>query len=167
MPKNKRESLLFTFIMCFLMVLWMSIYNVARAHGGFSAEVVVDAWIGFAPAYVFAMLCDWFVASPLCQGFRVQAPRDARQVEPACHDVRGLYRHGLSNGHHHEPLRRLRGSSPTRARWPSFPRRGSPTSRGISSWRCRGTCSLPGPLARFVFRHAFPEGTVLAEPQVG
>ena len=30
MPKNKRESLLFTFIMCFLMVLWMSIYNVAR-----------------------------------------------------------------------------------------------------------------------------------------
>ena len=29
MPINKRESLLFTFIMCFCMVFWMSIYNVA------------------------------------------------------------------------------------------------------------------------------------------
>ena len=32
MPINKRESLLFTFIMCFCMVLWMSIYNVALQH---------------------------------------------------------------------------------------------------------------------------------------
>ena len=26
---------------------------------------------------------------------------------------------------------------------------------------------IAGPLARFVFRRAFPEGTILAEPQVG
>ena len=69
MPKNKRESLLFTFIMCFLMVLWMSIYNVARQHGAVTTEVIADAWIGFPPAYIFAMLCDWFVASPLAKGF--------------------------------------------------------------------------------------------------
>lgn len=28
MPQNKRESLIFTIIMCFTMVLWMSMYNV-------------------------------------------------------------------------------------------------------------------------------------------
>ena len=69
MPKNKRESRLFTFIMCFLMVLWMSIYNVARQYGHMGADVIAAAWIGFPPAYVFAMLCDWFVASPLAKGF--------------------------------------------------------------------------------------------------
>lgn len=33
MPANKRESLIFTVIMCFCMVLGMSLYNVARVHG--------------------------------------------------------------------------------------------------------------------------------------
>ena len=69
MPINKRESLLFTFIMCFCMVLWMSIYNVALQHGVINGEVVAAAWLGFPVAYVFAMCCDWFVASPLAKGF--------------------------------------------------------------------------------------------------
>ena len=29
MPTNKRESLIYTVLMCFVMVLWMSVYNVA------------------------------------------------------------------------------------------------------------------------------------------
>ncbi len=33
MPKNKRESLIYTVLMCFVMVLWMSIYNVAMQQG--------------------------------------------------------------------------------------------------------------------------------------
>ena len=65
MPINKRESLLFTFIMCFCMVLWMSIYNVALQHGAINGEVVAAAWLGFPVAYIFAMCCDWFVASPV------------------------------------------------------------------------------------------------------
>ena len=67
MPINKRESLLFTFIMCFCMVLWMSIYNVALQHGAINGEVVAAAWLGFPVAYIFAMCCDWFVASPLAR----------------------------------------------------------------------------------------------------
>ena len=51
MPINKRESLLFTFIMCFCMVLWMSIYNVALQHGAINGEVVAAAWLGFPVAY--------------------------------------------------------------------------------------------------------------------
>lgn len=35
MPQNNRESLIFTIIMCFTMVLWMSMYNVTLAHGRF------------------------------------------------------------------------------------------------------------------------------------
>lgn len=69
MPTNKRESLIFTVIMCFCMVLWMSIYNVARMYGHVGIDVIVDAWVGFPPAYIFAMLCDVFVAGPLAKGF--------------------------------------------------------------------------------------------------
>ena len=69
MPINKRESLLFTFIMCFCMVLWMSIYNVALQHGAINGEAIAAAWLGFPVAYIFAMCCDWFVASPLAKGF--------------------------------------------------------------------------------------------------
>ena len=69
MPINKRESLLFTFIMCFCMVLWMSIYNVALQHGVINGEVIAAAWLGFPLAYIFAMCCDWFVASSLAKGF--------------------------------------------------------------------------------------------------
>ncbi len=33
MPQNKRESLIYTVMMCFVMVLWMSIYNVSLQQG--------------------------------------------------------------------------------------------------------------------------------------
>ena len=38
MPQNKRESLIYTFIMCFMMVFWMSIYNISLHMGGLSME---------------------------------------------------------------------------------------------------------------------------------
>ena len=38
MPQNKKESLIYTVLMCFVMVLWMSMYNVALHMGGFSAK---------------------------------------------------------------------------------------------------------------------------------
>ena len=33
MPMHKRESLIYTVLMCFTMVLWMSMYNVALHMG--------------------------------------------------------------------------------------------------------------------------------------
>lgn len=68
MPQNKRESLIYTVIMCAFMVLWMSIYNVSLQYGAFSLEAVIAGWIGFPIAYVFAMCCDWFVVSKLAKG---------------------------------------------------------------------------------------------------
>ena len=56
MPQNKRESLIYTFIMCFMMVFWMSIYNVSLHMGGLSMESIKAGWLGFPIAYIFAML---------------------------------------------------------------------------------------------------------------
>lgn len=63
MPKNKRESLIYTVMMCFLMVLWMSIYNVALHTGGLSFDVFQSAWLGFPLAYIIAMFLDLFIVS--------------------------------------------------------------------------------------------------------
>ena len=63
MPKNKRESLIYTVVICFLMVLWMSIYNVALHTGCLSFEVFQSAWLGFPLAYIVAMILDIFIVS--------------------------------------------------------------------------------------------------------
>lgn len=68
MPQNKRESLIFTVMMCFLMVLWMSVYNVSL-HMGFSAEAVREGWLGFPMAYAVAICLDLFLVSKLAKGF--------------------------------------------------------------------------------------------------
>ena len=67
MPQNKRESFIYTVIMCFTMVLWMSIYYVTLHTGTFNAQVIKDAWLGFPIAYVFAACMDWFVVSGLAK----------------------------------------------------------------------------------------------------
>ena len=69
MPKNKRESLIYTVLMCFTMVLWMSIYNVTLHMGALNLTTIREAWIGFPIAYVFAMCMDWFVVSGPAKGF--------------------------------------------------------------------------------------------------
>lgn len=69
MPQNKKESLIFTFMMCFFMVLMMSIYNTAMFMGGLSKESIKAAWLGFPVAYVFAMCCDWYFVSKIAKGF--------------------------------------------------------------------------------------------------
>ncbi|GCF94937.1 DUF2798 domain-containing protein [Enterococcus florum] len=68
MPTNKRESLIYTIMMCFLMVLWMSMYNVALLQGGFSIEVVRQSWLGLPLVYVVAMCLDWFIVSKYAKG---------------------------------------------------------------------------------------------------
>lgn len=62
MPKNKKESLVYTMMMCAFMVFWMSVYNVSM-HQGFSMETIKEAWLGFPIAYLFGCLCDWMLVS--------------------------------------------------------------------------------------------------------
>lgn len=112
--------------MCFTMVLWMSVYNVALQHGELSMAVLRNAWLGFPIAYVFAMICDWFLVSGLAKGFA----------------FRFLVKPGVS----------------------------SPTKTVIAVSCCMVVpMALPfqlivaGPLVRFVFRRAFPEGSIVAK----
>ncbi len=68
MPQNKRESLIYTFLMCFLMVLWMSIYNVALHNGEVSLQIIREGWLGFPIAFIYALIMDWFIVSKRAKG---------------------------------------------------------------------------------------------------
>ena len=168
MPTNKRESLIFTFIMCFLMVLWMSIYNVARLNGHLGADVVAQAWLGLPVAYVFAMLCDWFVASPLAKGFAFKylvtpgksSPLAMTLAVSTCMvvpmvTIMSLY--GCLEAGLHMPggmsdllpvLLPMWGTNIAFNFIMALP------------WNLL----VAGPVARFLFRRAFPMGTVLEKP---
>lgn len=85
MPQNKRESLIFTIIMCFTMVLWMSMYNVTLHMGSFSMTVLKEGWLGFPFAYIYAMCFDWFVVSHLAKSvaFRFFVKPDSAPLKKA------------------------------------------------------------------------------------
>lgn len=60
MPVNKRESLIFTVLMCAFMVYVMTLYNIARVNG-VSTSLFSEAWLGFPIAYAVAFISDWFI----------------------------------------------------------------------------------------------------------
>jgi len=57
LPTNKKESLIFTGIMCSLMVMGMSAYNLLL-HQDFSWTGLV---VGFVPGFILAFILDEFV----------------------------------------------------------------------------------------------------------
>ena len=160
MPQNKRESLIFTVMMCFFMVFFMSIYNVACHHGALNLEIVKDAWIGFPIAYCFAMCCDWFLVSGLAKGFafrflvKPESELFKKAIAVSCCMVvpmviiMSLY--GALEG-----CVKSGDFSPLPIIW-------------LTNIPKNFVMALPfqlivaGPLVRKVFRGAFPEGTVLA-----
>ena len=160
MPQNKRESLIYTVMMCFFMVLWMSMYNVALQYGTLSLETVIAGWIGFPAAYVFAMCCDWFVVSRLVKyvAFRyLIRPDDSPTKKILCISggmvvgmvlIMSLY--GACEGAVHTG-----NWSGVPAAWMiNIPR------NAIMAFPVQFL--IAGPLVRRVFRAAFPVGTVLA-----
>lgn len=160
MPQNKRESLIFTIIMCFVMVLWMSFYNVALQQGRFGPETLAAGWLGFPIAYLFGMCCDWFVASKISKGvaFRfLVKPQDRPLKKILC--ISGgmvvvmvvlMSFYGACEGAFHT------------GNWAGVP------AAWLVNIPRNFIMALPfqfliaGPLVRRVFRAAFPEGKVLA-----
>lgn len=63
MPENKRESFVYTLLMCFVMVFWMSLYNIYLHTGSLSVNVLKTAWIGLPLGYCCALFLDWFIVS--------------------------------------------------------------------------------------------------------
>ncbi|WP_028975072.1 DUF2798 domain-containing protein [Spirochaeta cellobiosiphila] len=80
MPINKRESLIFTSLMCAFMVFTMSIYNIGMATG-YSLETISHAWLGFPLAYIIAFILDWFIVSIFAKGlaFKIASKVDDRK----------------------------------------------------------------------------------------
>lgn len=81
MPQNKRESLIFTVIMCAFMVFIMSVYNIVL-YQGFSVNAIQKAWMGFPLAYIVGILCDWFIVSKLAKtiAFKIAKPGDKKLI---------------------------------------------------------------------------------------
>ncbi len=77
MPKTKKESFIYTVMMCAFMVFCMSIYNVGL-HRGFSGELLREVVVGFPIAYVVALVCDWFIVSKPAKkiAFSIVKPQD-------------------------------------------------------------------------------------------
>ncbi|EOL42457.1 DUF2798 domain-containing protein [Enterococcus phoeniculicola] len=70
MPKSKKESLLLTSVMCFLMVLGMSTYNLIL-HDSFSWTSLVT---GLIPGIVVAFILDVFIVGKIAKAIAFKLP---------------------------------------------------------------------------------------------
>lgn len=62
MPVNKKEGMIFTFLMVFVMASVMTAYNVMCAEG-FSFSSLQKAWLIFPISFLVAFLVEWVVVS--------------------------------------------------------------------------------------------------------
>lgn len=78
MPQNRKESLIYTVLMCSFMVFVMSVYNV-MLNQGFTLDAVRKAWLGFPVAFAVAIVLDWFIVSGPAKkiAFSLLKPEDA------------------------------------------------------------------------------------------
>lgn len=70
MPVNKKEKIVYTFLMVIFMVVVMTTYNVFL-HEGFSIGGVKNAWMMFPLTFLTAFIVEWFIIAPLA--FRTAA----------------------------------------------------------------------------------------------
>lgn len=70
MPQNKKEGLIFTLLMCFQMVLGMSIYNLFLHHSLSFSELIK----GLLPAFIVALILDIVIVGPLAKNIARRLP---------------------------------------------------------------------------------------------
>lgn len=73
MPTNKKEGIFFTIVMCSMMVLGMTIYNIALAEG-ISIDLVKSVAFGFFPGFVVALIIDIIIVSPVAKKLAFKLP---------------------------------------------------------------------------------------------
>ncbi|MDO4293778.1 MAG: DUF2798 domain-containing protein [Eubacteriales bacterium] len=163
MPKNKKESLIYTIMMCFTMVLWMSMYNVALHMGALNLESVREGWLGFPIAYIFAMCLDWFLVSKLAKGFAFRF-----LIKPDSSDLRKVISISCCMVVPMVILMSLYGGLEACVKsgsWEALP------VIWLTNIPKNFIMALPfqliiaGPFVRTLFRRVFPEGTILMEAQ--
>ncbi|MCL6604420.1 MAG: DUF2798 domain-containing protein [Paenibacillus sp.] len=75
MGNNKKEALIFTTIMCALMVLGMSIYNMILLEG-LSSSLFKNVAIGYLPAFIIALILDVFIVGKIAKGIAHRLVKD-------------------------------------------------------------------------------------------
>ena len=148
MPSNKRESFVYTIMMCFVMVFWMSLYNIALQSGTITLEVLKTAWLGLPLGYCCALILDWFVVSTTAKkiAFKILTISSC-MVLPMVFFM-SLYGsiEVLSHTHEWNKLFIMWGTNILKNLVMALPFQ----------------IIIAGPLVRKVFRRLFPVGTILA-----
>ena len=70
MPTNKKEGIIFTVIMCSLMVIGMSTYNLFL-HGNLNLSELL---IGFIPGFIVAFMLDVFIVGVVAKKIAFKLP---------------------------------------------------------------------------------------------
>lgn len=70
LPTNKKEGIIFTTMMCFLMVLGMSVYNL-WLHGDLQFSSLL---IGLVPVFVVAFILDVFIIGVIAKKIAFKLP---------------------------------------------------------------------------------------------
>jgi hypothetical protein len=70
MPTNKKEGIIFTTLMCFLMVIGMSAYNL-MIHNSFSLSELAK---GFLPGFIVAFILDVFIVGVVAKKIAYKLP---------------------------------------------------------------------------------------------
>ena len=70
MPTNKKEGIIFTVIMCSLMVIGMSTYNLFL-HGNLNLSELL---IGFIPGFIVAFILDVFIVGVVAKKIAFKLP---------------------------------------------------------------------------------------------
>lgn len=158
MGKNKKENLIFTTMMCALMVLGMTIYNVLLMQG-FTWEALRTMAIGYLPAFVVALVLDIFVVGPLAKKIagrlvKPAAPMIQKVLTISCFMVLGMVifmsMYGALN---HAGFGSGLGGAYMHSLWTNF------------------VCALPlqlaivGPVTRAIFMKIFPSQAHAASAQ--
>ncbi len=78
MPKTKLETFIFTLITAFLMVYFMTLYNIVLASGVFVNETFLTALKSMWIEFVIIFLCALLISSPIAKfcAFRVVTPQN-------------------------------------------------------------------------------------------
>ncbi len=67
MPRNSKQSLIFTIMMVIAMVYWMSVYNVAINMGQLTYHAFYIALVGLPIVGTFAFVVEFFIVSKIAK----------------------------------------------------------------------------------------------------
>lgn len=73
MPTNKKEGIFFTVVMCSLMVLGMTIYNIALVEG-VNIGLMKSVAFGFFPGFIVALIIDIVIVAPVAKKLAFKLP---------------------------------------------------------------------------------------------